>query len=302
MKRIRQLLELIRFSHTLFAMPFALWSAVMAWTTPGPAGVPPAFRWRDLVGIVLCMVTARSAAMAFNRWADRRLDAANPRTAGRHLPAGILDERSVVLFTIAMAAGFLASTLLFLPNYLPLLLAPLVLLFLLVYSYTKRFTMWCHFWLGASLMLAPVSAWIAVRGLFLWETPSDLAPALLLGLAVLTWVAGFDIIYACQDIEFDRRERLYSIPALMGARGALRLAAACHAATLLLLALLPQSFPQLGLAHIYNVALASVAVLLVIEHWLVKPDDLSRVNVAFFHVNVAVSIALFLAGSIDVLT
>ncbi len=299
MRRIRHLLELIRFSHTLFAMPFALWSAVMAWTVPGPAGKSSDFRWRDLLGIVLCMVTARSAAMAFNRWADRDLDAANPRTAQRHLPAGVLSERTVLTFTVACSLGFLASTLLFLPNYLPVVLAPMVLAFLLLYSYTKRFTLWCHFWLGASLMLAPVSAWIALRGLWLLEAPMDIAPALVLGVAVLVWVAGFDIIYACQDIDFDRRAKLYSVPARWGAGQALRAAAVCHLVTVLVLALLPWWFPQLGLGWVYGLALAGVAVLLLAEHWLVKPDDLSRVNVAFFHVNVAVSLALFVAGSLD---
>ena len=193
--RIRHLLEMIRFSHTLFALPFALLAAGMAWWRNWAEGV--SFRWQELVGIVLCMVFARSAAMAFNRWADWRLDADNPRTAGRHLPAKILNRQTVVLFTIVCAIGFIASTLLFLPNALPLYLSVPVLLFLCGYSYAKRFTAFCHYWLSAALMLSPLAAWIAVRGELAW-------PPALLGLVVFFWVGGFDIIYACQDAEFDR--------------------------------------------------------------------------------------------------
>jgi 4-hydroxybenzoate polyprenyltransferase len=185
----RRLLELVRFSHTLFALPFALLSAALAWYREG------VFRVVDLVGIVLCMAFARSAAMAFNRLADRRLDALNPRTAGRHLPAGTLSVATVGSFTLICSAGFVASTVLFLvrpePNYWPLYLSAPVLLFVCLYSLTKRFTALAHFWLGASLMLAPLSAWIAIRGL------ADLRTPLLIGGAVFFWVAGFDILYAC---------------------------------------------------------------------------------------------------------
>src|SRR5436309_5880614 len=159
-RRTRLFLELIRFSHTVFALPFALLSAVLAWQSPG---VP--FRWADLAGIVLCMVFARSAAMAVNRLADRRLDAANPRTAGRHLPAGLLSVPAVGAFLAVCVVAFFASTLLFLPNRWPLILAGPVLLFVAAYSLTKRFTLLAHFWLGVSLMLAPLAAWIAIRGL-----------------------------------------------------------------------------------------------------------------------------------------
>ncbi|HID23801.1 MAG TPA: 4-hydroxybenzoate octaprenyltransferase, partial [Planctomycetaceae bacterium] len=174
--RVRQLLELIRFSHTVFALPFALLSAVLAWRD-----VP--FRWRDLTGILLCMVFARSAAMAFNRIADRKLDARNPRTAGRHLPRGLLSVSAVASFTVICSAGFVASTLLFLPNRWPLILSGPVLVFLLGYSYSKRFTSLCHYWLAAALMLAPIAAWIAVTG------SVSLTPALL-ALAVFFWVGG----------------------------------------------------------------------------------------------------------------
>jgi 4-hydroxybenzoate polyprenyltransferase len=289
-RRVRQLLEMIRFSHTLFALPFALLAAALAWRTKG------GFSWLDLLGIVLCMVFARSAAMAFNRLADRRLDAANPRTAGRHLPSGQLPASAVVLFTLASAVGFVAATLLFLaaepPNYWPLILSVPVLIFLCAYSFTKRFTALAHFWLGAALMLAPLSAWIAVRGLAELQTP------LVLGLAVCFWVAGFDIIYACQDVEFDRRARLASVPARLGVRAALRVSMACHLVMLLLLAALYWvAWPNLG--GLYLGGVGAVAALLAYEHALVRPDDLTRVNRAFFHVNAVVSIGLFVVVLVD---
>lgn len=285
-QRLRLMLELIRFSHTVFALPFALLAAVMAWR----AGA--AFRWQDLLGIVLCMVFARSTAMAFNRLVDRRLDAANPRTAGRHLPAGLVSVASVSLFAVACAAGFVASTLLFLPNRWPLYLSLPVLAFICAYSVTKRFTILAHFWLGASLMLAPVAAWIALRGELAW-------PPLVLGGAVMLWVAGFDIIYACQDFEIDSRLGLHSVPARLGVAGALRLAALCHLGTIGLLFALPAVYPQLG--WLYTSGIVAVAALLVYEHWLVRPDDLTRVNVAFFNINAVVSIGLFVIGTADLL-
>jgi 4-hydroxybenzoate polyprenyltransferase len=301
MQTLRNLLELIRFSHMLFALPFALLSAVMAWTTASPTADPLPFRWRDLAGILLCMVLARSAAMAFNRLADRRWDALNPRTALRHLPAGKISLASVIWFTGLCKAGFIAATLLFLPNRLPLWLSVPVLLVLLAYSYTKRFTALAHFWLGLSLMLAPVSAWIAIRGTILESHPGDIGPAVWLGLAVLLWVAGFDMIYACQDAEFDRQARLRSIPARLGVAVSLRLAAVCHLGTLLVLASLPWLFSQLALGPIYLVAVGLVACLLLYEHWLVTADDLTRVNVAFFQVNAVISLGLFAVGTVDLL-
>lgn len=289
---IRHYLELIRFSHTVFALPFALLAAVMAWQlTP--------FRWRDLFGVLLCMVFARSFAMAVNRLADRRLDALNPRTAGRHLPAGILGVGQVVAFALVCAVAFVAATLLFLPNRLPLYLSGPVLAFLAAYSYTKRFTALAHFWLGAALALSPVAAWIAIRGDAVMAGPADLLPALVLGGAVFTWVAGFDIIYACQDYDADRRNALYSMPVRLGIAGALRLAAACHLATVVLLACLPLAYPPLG--WIYWAGIGAVAVLLVYEHLLVRPDDLSRVNLAFFRVNAVISLGLLAIGTLDLL-
>jgi len=303
-RTVRHLLEMIRFSHTLFALPFALLAAVMAWTTPlatrdTSLATFPAFHWRHLLGILLCMVAARSAAMAFNRLADRKLDAANPRTKLRHLPAGTLSATSVAIFTLASSGLFIASTLLFWPNRLPVILSIPVLLVLLGYSYTKRFTALAHFWLGLALMLAPVCAWIAIRGQWLAANPADILPAALLGAAVLAWVSGFDIIYACQDAEFDKGAKLKSVPAALGVPGALRLAAACHLATLILLGLLPLVCPQLGLGWIYGAGIAAVAALLTYEHWLVRPDDLTRVNVAFFNINVIISLGLLVVGAVD---
>lgn len=290
LKTIRHLLELIRFSHTLFALPFALLAAVMAWRLTS-------FRWQDLAGILLCMVTARSFAMAFNRLADRSLDAHNPRTAARHLPAGILRVPQVTAFTTICAVGFVAGTMLFLPNRLPLYLSVPVLAFLAGYSYAKRFTALAHFWLGTALALSPVAAWIAIRGGAVMTEPADLLAALVLGGAVLTWVAGFDMIYACQDYDSDVKAELHSVPVARGIRGALRLAAACHLLTVVLLACLPLVYPLFG--AIYWLAIAAVAVLLIYEHMLVRPDDLSRVNAAFFNVNAIISLGLFVVGTLD---
>jgi len=278
---LRRLLEMIRFSHTLFALPFALLSAALAWRDAP-------FHLVDLLGILLCMVFARSAAMAFNRLADREIDARNPRTIQRHLPAGTLSVRAVVLFTLVCSLGFLASTALFLlrepPNYWPLYLGGPVLVFIGAYSFTKRFTMLAHFWLGASLMLAPLAAWIAIRGLV------DLATPLTIGGAVFFWVAGFDILYACQDADFDRKAKLASVPAKLGIPASLKIALACHAVMVGFLVLLAVVNPHLG--TIYLIGLSIIAILLAYEHWLVRPDDLTRVNRAFFQVNGVISVGL----------
>ena len=346
LQTLRHLLSLIRFSHTVFALPFALLSAVMAWwlrtvganpglvadpkwsrryvvignnAIPFPFGsyryIPPdgwepttmndrigglfdSLRWQELIGILLCMIFARSAAMAFNRLVDRKIDAANPRTEGRHLPAGVLSVGAVWLFAAASAIGFAGSTLLFWPNRLPLYLSLPVLLFLCGYSYAKRFTSLAHFWLGAALAMSPVAAWIAIRGEAVLQDPSDLLPAVVLGGAVLSWVAGFDIIYSCQDYEFDREAKLHSVPAWVGVPAALRIAAASHAATVVLLATLPLVYP---LGWIYGLGVAAVALLLAYEHWLVKPNDLGRVNMAFFHVNAVISLGLLAVTIADLL-
>ncbi len=303
--KTRQVLEMIRFSHTVFALPFALLAGVMAWLVPAATGEAVPFRVRDLLGIVLCMVCARSAAMAFNRLADREIDSRNPRTAGRHLPVGALSTASVLWFTLLASTGFVAATLLFLPNVLPLILAVPVLLLLMGYSFAKRFTALAHFWLGLALMLSPMAAWIAVRGHQVLQNAADLLPAVDLGLAVLMWVSGFDIIYSCQDVDFDRQAHLHSVPVRLGVAGALRVAAVCHLAMMLILASLPFTHllggPTLGLGWIYWTGWVAVGLLLLYEHALVRPDDLTRVNVAFFNVNAIVSIGLFLVVSLDLL-
>jgi len=288
--RVRLLLEMIRFSHTIFALPFALASAALAWH--GRTDRP--FQFLELLGILLCMVFARSTAMAVNRLADRFIDAENPRTAGRHLPSGQLSVGTVGFFTLLCAAGFFASTLLFLPNPWPLYLSVPVLGFVCVYSYTKRFTSLAHFWLGASLLLAPVGAWIAIRGF------EGIEIAFVLGLAVLCWVAGFDIFYACQDVDFDRKAGLFSVPARIGVPASLKVALACHMIMLVLLVLLRWIADGL-LGWVYLAGIAVVAALLIYEHWLVRPDDLSRVNQAFFQVNGVISIGLFVVVVVQVL-
>ncbi len=317
---IKHLLEMIRFSHTLFALPFALLAATMAivsLSNPPPLSIqrPAAERgvllplWKPrfrastssvLTGIALCMVSARAAAMAFNRIADRKIDAANPRTRTRHIPMRVLTVWQVWAFFAACCIGFIAATKLFFPNRLPFYLSIPVLLFLCSYSYAKRFTALAHFWLGAALMLAPVCAWIAIRGEDVVNDPLDLLPAMILGGAVMLWVAGFDIIYACQDVDFDKQAGLHSVPATIGVKNALRLAAVCHLGMIVLLAVLPWFYPLFG--WVYGSGIAAVAGLLIYEHSLVRADDLTRVNVAFFNVNAVVSIGLFAIGALDLLT
>ena len=282
---VADLLGMIRFSHTLFALPFALLGTVLAaW---GPDGWR--IRARDWLGILVCMTAARSAAMAFNRLVDRQIDARNPRTATRHIPAGRISVGLATTFTVVSSAVFVLGTLLFLPNRWPVILAAPVLAWLLSYSYAKRFTSLAHAWLGAGLAFAPIAAWIAVRGSLDW-------PPVWLGLAVLLWVTGFDVIYACQDAGFDRDAGLRSLPATLGIPRALRLAAVCHALMVLALVGLGWSYP---LGVIYGVGVAVVALLLIYEHALVRPDDLTRLNVAFFQVNVVISIGLLIVCLVD---
>ena len=289
-RQLRLILEMIRFSHTLFALPFAMMSALLAWQIKGT------FQWLELAGILVCMATARSAAMAFNRLADRKIDADNPRTAVRHLPKGLLSVTGVWVFTVVCSLLFVAATGLFLlcqpSNPWPIVLAVPVLLFICAYSYTKRFTSLAHFWLGASLLMAPMSAWIAVLQFQDWLIP------LLLGLSVMFWVAGFDIIYACQDADFDKKAKLSSVPATFGVANALLMALVCHILMICLLLLFTWlAWSQLGWVFLVGVLL--VAVLLVYEHSLVSADDLSRVNRAFFNVNIIVSLGLFVMVAVQ---
>ncbi len=292
MGQLRAFLEMIRFSHTLFALPFALAGAVLAWRAAHRT--KPFEIFIDIAGIIPCMVLARSMAMAINRLADRTYDAGNPRTQRRHLPAGILSVKAVTAFAILSAVGFIIATCHFWiwnDNPWPLLLSVPVLLFIAAYSFTKRYTALCHVWLGLSLMLAPIAAWIAITGTIAW-------PPVILGLAVLFWVTGFDILYATQDVDFDKKAKLHSIPAAIGVPNALRVAFFSHIIMLLCLLTL-YSIADLGL--IYLVGIILVAILICYEHAIVKPNDLSKVNLSFFYVNSVISIGLLVVIIIDVL-
>jgi 4-hydroxybenzoate polyprenyltransferase len=297
---LRTYLALVRFSHTVFALPFALMAALVAVAWGGDGGMvatQPSTWLRPAAGILVCMVAARTAAMAFNRLVDRAIDAANPRTASRHLPRGDVTTAQVLALVVGSSSVFVAGTLLFLPNWLPLALSLPVLAWLLGYSYAKRFTSLAHLWLGAALGLAPVAAWIALRGATVVRDPADILPAAVLGLAVTTWVAGFDIIYACQDAVFDAAHGLHSVPARIGVPRALARAQWLHVATLILLAALPLVVPALG--AIFWVAWGVIAALLIWEHSLVRADDLSRVNEAFFTANAVIGLVLLVAIAAD---
>ena len=282
LSRLAVTLEMIKFQHTLFALPFALTGMVLA---AGGWPEAPTLGW-----VVVAMVGARSAAMAFNRIADRRLDARNPRTAGRALPSGRLGVGFTWAFTAASGALFvLAAGKL---NSLCLALSPVALVIILGYSYTKRFTAGSHLALGLALGIAPMGGWLAVKGAFAPE------PFVLTG-AVLTWTAGFDIAYALQDVDFDRREGLHSIPAWLGPAAALRLAGVLHGITVLALAAL---IPVAGLGWIYGAGVAGIAALLLYEHTLVSPDDLGRLDTAFFRINATVSSLVFAFTLADLLS
>jgi 4-hydroxybenzoate polyprenyltransferase len=276
---LRTTLEMIKFEHTLFALPFALLSAILA-----SGGFPKASK---LLWILLAMVGARSAAMAFNRIADRRIDEENPRTRMRALPAGHVSLTFAGWFTVGSSLLFVVAA--HQLNPLCLWLSFPVLFILLLYSYTKRFTSYSHLFLGLCLGLAPLGTWIAVRG------DIRLTP-ILLCLIVLLWTAGFDIIYACQDLEFDKRKNLYSIPKRFGVMAALRVSAGFH---LLMLVLLMGLFFLEGLRWISFLGISLVGCLLWYEHRLVRPNDLSKVNAAFFTVNGYISVLLLFAVGLD---
>jgi 4-hydroxybenzoate polyprenyltransferase len=268
---IRSWGRMVKLSHTLFALPFALAGAALA---AAQAGIG----WRQVLWIVVAMTGARNAAMGFNRLADHVYDARNPRTANRELPSGELSRRSVWGATALLAAVFVFAS--FQLSPLCGWLSPAALAIVCGYSYTKRFTWASHLVLGLALALAPVAGWLAVSG-------GVSAAALLLGLAVLIWVAGFDVLYACQDVEFDRQEGLFSIPARFGLRPALALARLLHAGSLAALAGVGLVS---GLHPVYWVGLAVIAGVLAWEHRLVRPDDLSRLDVAFFRMNGMISV------------
>lgn len=282
MSRVGTWLSLVRFGHSIFALPFAL---IGAWVASG--GVPAA---RVLLLVVLCAVAARTAAMAFNRLADARFDAANPRTSGRELPRGAVSRAAVAALVVLSAAVFVGGA--FALNPLCGWLSLPVLLVLLGYSLVKRVSALSHLVLGLCLALAPLGAWAAVRG----DLRGDLRPPLLLAAAVLTWVAGFDLIYACQDAAFDRRAGLRSVPARHGVPFALRASALLHVGTFLLLVLFAR-LAELGAP--FWIALLFAGALLVWQHRLVSPRDLSRVNLAFFTLNGWVSVGLFAGAALD---
>jgi 4-hydroxybenzoate polyprenyltransferase len=284
-KRLRLTLEMIKFEHSVFALPFALTGALLAFREGGDV---PADMWRRLLWIVVAMVGARSAAMAFNRLVDSAIDARNPRTRTRHIPAGLLSQGFAWAFVAASVLLFFFAA--WELNPLCLRLAPVALGIIFFYSFTKRFTSFSHLVLGFCLGIAPSAAWIAVRGQFdfriLWLTA-----------AVTFWTAGFDVIYSCQDYEFDTAEGLFSIPRAIGIAGALRVAQALHILMVVSLLILIYTL------HLGALALAGVAAivaLLIYEHGLVKPHDLSRVNAAFFTMNGYVSVLFFLFWAADI--
>ena len=274
-------LEMIKWEHSVFALPFALIGAMLA-----AGGLP---RPMQLVWIIVCMVAARSAAMAFNRWADSELDEKNPRTRSRAIPAGLLSRAFVGGFTLVMAAIFVLSAAQL--NRLTLELSPVALAVLFFYSYTKRFTRWSHLALGLALGIAPAAAWIAVRG--------SLDPRILiLTLAVMFWVAGFDLLYACQDAAHDRANGLFSVPAAWGVTAAFWIARLLHVLMLALLLWLVQAFALGGFAL---AGVAVVAALLLYEHLIVSPGDLRRLNAAFFTMNGVISVVFFCFVAVDLL-
>ncbi len=274
LEKLGTYLEMIRFSHTVFALPFALMGAVLA-----AGGVPPG---EKILWILVAMVGARSGAMGMNRFADRHLDALNPRTRDRALPQGRIASGEALLFVVLSFSVFLLAA--WMLNPLCFALAPAAILIVSGYSYTKRVTALSHLILGLSLALAPVGAWIAVTG-------GIALPAVILGAAVLFWVAGFDVLYALMDIEFDRRTGLFSLPVCFGVNGGMQIARLFHAGTVGCLAVL---MPLARLGPVYAAGLLLAAGLLAYEHWLLHRHGLAKLDVAFFNVNGALSIGLFL--------
>ena len=281
MRKLLVILEMIKFEHTLFALPFALTAALVA-----ARGMPD---WRQLGWLLVAMVGARSSAMTFNRIVDMEYDRRNPRTANRALPAGLVTRAQAWLFTLITAGLLMLAA--WQLNVLALYLSPVALLIVWGYSYTKRFTRLSHLLLGLALGIAPSAAWVALTG----ELP--LAP-MILTLAVICWTAGFDIIYACQDVEFDRQNGLHSLPAKLGVAPALAISTVLH---LLAFGLLVAFGLLAGLKTGYNAALVPVGALLLYQHLIVRPHDLSKVNAAFFTANGVISVLLLLGTGVDVL-
>lgn len=266
-------LAMIKFEHTLFALPFAFLGAILA-----ANGLPT---WQQIIWITVAMFGARSAAMTFNRIVDRDIDAKNPRTAAREIPSGKLSIGFAWAFLYVSIGVFILAS--YSLNWLTFALSPVALLFVLGYSYSKRFTMFAHLLLGAALAISPSAAWIAVRGSLIDEIP------ILLSLLVLMWTAGFDVMYACQDFEFDKRSGLHSIPARFGIARSLWIARLFHFQAFVVLLLL---YLVSGLGYIALIGVAAVGLLLIYQHTLVKANDLSKMNAAFFTTNAFVSVIL----------
>jgi 4-hydroxybenzoate polyprenyltransferase len=281
LRNLKITLEMIKIEHTLFALPFAFLGAVIA-----ARGLPT---WDRVLWIVMAMVGARSAAMAFNRLVDREFDASNPRTKMRAIPAGLLSARFVVVFIVASSALFFVAA--YMLNRLTLILSPVALVSVLAYSYTKRITSLSHLVLGWCLSIAPTGAWIAVRGTI--DSPAPL----LLSLAVMLWTSGFDIIYACQDHDFDAQAGLHSIPRRFGVAQALLISRCLHA---LMFAALVWVYLLTGLHWIGLLGIIATAALLIYQHRLVRAGDLSRLNMAFFTTNAYVSVILFVTIAADI--
>jgi len=275
LKKIQVYGRMIKFSHTIFALPFALSAVVMAWAHHLPSVM-------DFFWILLAMVGARSAAMGFNRIVDADIDLKNPRTALREIPSGVLSRKESFAFVALSCLVFIFSAAMLSP--LCFILSFPVLFFLLFYSYTKRFTKYCHIFLGFAIGLAPVGAWVAIAGSLSWSI-------VFLSLALMTYIAGFDILYACQDIDFDQGQGLFSLPAKIGPQKAMAISSALHLATFVFLFIMYLCF---GMHPVFLVFLSIIGLLMVAEHKLVKPDDLTHLNMAFFHLNSAISILLFI--------
>ncbi len=282
MNKLKIVFEMIKFEHTLFALPFALIGMLLA-----ARGLPEVSK---VLWILVAMIGARSAAMAFNRLVDREYDAKNPRTATRALPAGLLTPRFVVGFTVFSSALLVLAA--WRLNPLALSLSPLALALVFFYSLTKRFTAWSHAFLGLALAVAPVGAWVAVRGTLLE------LPPLLLGASVVCWLIGFDTIYALQDEKFDREIGLNSLPVKFGAKTALNIGRVAHGVMVLLLIAVGISA---NLGYFWQGAVGISAILIAIEHIIIKPDDLKRLNIAFFNINIAVGLILLLGTILEVI-
>ncbi|WP_299980518.1 UbiA-like polyprenyltransferase [Desulfobacula sp.] len=267
--------RMIKFPHTIFALPFALSAVAMAWENHSPSA------W-DFIWILLAMVGARSAAMGFNRIVDADIDLKNKRTAIREIPSGLLSKKESFLFVVLSSLVFIFSAGML--SRLCLLLSFPALFFLLFYSYTKRFTKYCHLYLGFAICLAPVGAWVAIAGTLSWSI-------VFLSLGLLTYITGFDILYSCQDIDFDKKEGLFSLPSKIGPEKAMRISSVLHGCTFVFLL---ATYATFGMHPVFLLFLGIIGLLLIAEHKLVKSDNLTHINIAFFHINSVISILLFI--------